>query len=406
MDPAKKYLSLLTLYMLVAGCSGEEALKQAAGEDSPQRRAVTDVATGLDTGVPQAPDVAQGSSDTGAREKDAAEPPQDIETISFDTGRDAHDAPGPDLPPEEEPEVKFVAMGDTGKANEGQVLVAKAVEEKCLKDGCDFVLLLGDNIYDSGVDSVQDPQWQKKFEVPYADLDLVFRPALGNHDNGSLVVFGIPITNLGGGAGMEFGRGDIQVDYSAYSEKWDMPARYYDWTQASAHFFALDTNSMMFEQHADQAVDMVNRITQSAATWKIAYGHHPYVSNGKHGNAGSYDLPDWLQGIGGAKLLDMIVGAGVKAGLETIVCPTGVDIYLSGHDHNRQWIPGPASCPGVQFVVSGAGASTTDFVKDQTTLFQDDQMMGFVWIHIKGNSLHAEFIDTTGTVNFVHDLQK
>ena len=59
---------------------------------------------------------------------------------------------------------------------------------------------------------------------------------------------------------MEFARGDIQIAYSAVSEKWDMPARYYDWTQASAHFFALDTNSMMFDQHAEHIFSYSVRI--------------------------------------------------------------------------------------------------------------------------------------------------
>ena len=27
----------------------------------------------------------------------------------------------------------------------------------------------------------------------------------------------------------------------------------------------------------------------STGTWRIAYGHHPYLSNGPHGNAGMYE---------------------------------------------------------------------------------------------------------------------
>jgi len=88
--------------------------------------------------------------------------------------------------------IRFAAMGDTGKGNTGQKDVASAIARKCAASGCDFVQLLGDNIYDSGVTSVTDPQWQTKFEQPYADIDLPFYAALGNHDNGgSLLGFEI-----------------------------------------------------------------------------------------------------------------------------------------------------------------------------------------------------------------------
>jgi hypothetical protein len=60
--------------------------------------------------------------------------------------------------------VRFAAIGDTGKGNTGQKQVADAIARKCAASGCDFVQLLGDNIYDSGVTSVTDPQWQTKFE--------------------------------------------------------------------------------------------------------------------------------------------------------------------------------------------------------------------------------------------------
>src|SRR6185503_5688881 len=64
--------------------------------------------------------------------------------------------------------VRFAAMGDTGKGNDGQKQVASAIEAKCAQSGCDFVQLLGDNIYESGATSVDDPEWQLKFEQPYA----------------------------------------------------------------------------------------------------------------------------------------------------------------------------------------------------------------------------------------------
>src|SRR6476661_6274103 len=63
--------------------------------------------------------------------------------------------------------VRFIAIGDTGKGNADQRRVAVAIRDLCAARGCDFVLMLGDNIYDAGVESTTDSQWQTKFEQLY-----------------------------------------------------------------------------------------------------------------------------------------------------------------------------------------------------------------------------------------------
>ena len=119
--------------------------------------------------------------------------------------------------PEPEPEstdydpVHFIALGDTGEGNLEQYAVADVMAQVCADQGCDFVLLLGDNIYDTGVEALDDLQWQNKFELPYADLDLPFYAVLGNHDYGNAV---------------DEERANFQVAYSDLSEKWRMPGRH------------------------------------------------------------------------------------------------------------------------------------------------------------------------------------
>ena len=57
-----------------------------------------------------------------------------------------------------------------------------AIAAWCTSHPCEFAVLLGDNIYDTGVTSVTDPQWQTKFEIPYAAVNMPFastRPAVG-----------------------------------------------------------------------------------------------------------------------------------------------------------------------------------------------------------------------------------
>lgn len=281
--------------------------------------------------------------------------------------------------------VRFVAMGDTGKGNQEQKNVGAAVAAKCAKDGCDFVQLLGDNIYDSGASSANDAQFQTKFEQPYASVNLPFYVVLGNHDYG-----GVP----SGGTGNEFGKGKNEVDYTALSQKWKLPAPYYRRTVKHVELFALDTNMQMYSQDAQQKTDMKAWIGASTATWKIAVGHHPYKSNGPHGNAGSYD---------GVPFVPIANGAGVKSFLEDIVCGK-VDLYLSGHDHSRQWLLD--KCGGsTELIVSGAGASTTELKGTNPTHFQNDKV-GFHYVKIEGRKLTAEFIDTAGTVEFTRTISK
>jgi hypothetical protein len=277
--------------------------------------------------------------------------------------------------------VRFVAIGDAGKGNAEQKQVADGIQAKCAASGCNFVQLLGDNIYDSGVTSVDDPQWQTKFEQPYAGVSLPFWVVLGNHDNG------------GGGLGTESWKGDIQVAYSMKTQKWKLPARYYVHQEPGVDFFGLDTNAGMFNTHAAQKTDVASWLGISSTTWKIAFGHHPYLSNGPHGNAGSYENLPFVPGVNGAGVKDLLDGS---------VCGKA-DVYIAGHDHSKQWLSD--TCSGTQLLLSGGGASTTELNNKNPTHFQSDQI-GFLYVVIDGNSFTGEFYTADGTLEFQKTITK
>jgi hypothetical protein len=307
-----------------------------------------------------------------------------------DGGTDGTDGTEPEPPADI---VRFVAMGDGGEGNADQYAVASAVAAVCAakvstetdgeRAGCDFVLYLGDNFYDSGVDSVDDDQFQDKFELPYADLDLPFYVVLGNHDYGS--------------TSLEFWKSDFEVQYSDRSDKWNLPSEYYTFTDTHAQFFGLDTNALMLESlwgDSGQAAWMRDELAVSTTTWRIAFGHHPYVSNGQHGNAGEYEGYDWLP---------IANGATVKSFMDASLCGQ-VDLYLAGHDHNRQWLE--PSC-GTEFIVSGAAAKTTDLEgRGSATLFEDDTREGFVWIELRDDVLLGEFYDKIGDLDYTREIVK
>jgi len=274
--------------------------------------------------------------------------------------------------------VRFIAVGDTGAAGGGAVNAAMA--SKCQSSGCDFVLLLGDNVYESGASSPTDPQLQAKFAAPFAAVHAPFYVVLGNHDYG------------GNGAGNEFAKAQNEVDYTQRSKKWRMPSRYYRLSRENVDLFALDTNAQMYALDAQQKIDMKTWLAASKAEWRIAFGHHPYLSNGTHGNAGVYD------GIPGDPVFG---GARVKTFADDVYCGNA-DLYLCGHDHSRQWMTD--TCKGTELVVSGAGAKATTLPGTNATRFES-AALGFMYVTIEGKKLTAEFMTSAG-VDFRHEITK
>ena len=59
------------------------------------------------------------------------------------------------------------------------------------------------------------------------------------------------------------------------------------------------------------------------------------------------------------------------------------------------------------FIVSGAGAKTTDLEnRGNATFFEDDQKEGFMWIEIQNNCFYGEFYDFEGNLDFSHQICK
>jgi len=274
--------------------------------------------------------------------------------------------------------IRWVAFGDTGEGNEEQLAVAAAAETVCAERGCDFAMLLGDNFYDIGVTSTDDPQFVDKFEDVYVGLDMPFYVVLGNHDYGVL--------------SSEWGLGEHQVAYSAVNDKWVMPDFWYSFTSESGatQFFAMDTPRVMFNYELDAQRDwLTQELGASRSRWKIGMAHHPYISNGEHGNAGSYE---------GIAAFPLISGQYIKSFVEDLVCGE-MQVYFSGHDHNRQSFD--PVC-GTYFFVSGASAKTTGFENrdDNPLAWGDDEKPGFAWAEIVDDTFTAAFYDLNGVLDY------
>ncbi len=267
--------------------------------------------------------------------------------------------------------LQFIALGDFGTGDMGQRDVASGMAEKARVDPVELVLLLGDNFYENGVHSVNDKQFQTKFEDMYnqSSLQLPFYAVLGNHDYR--------------------GNPEAQVQYTNVSEKWKMPARYYTFTQpvddsTEVQFFALDTNPIAGGgAHVTEQISWLkSELDKSQARWKIVFGHHPLYSGGYHGND-----PETLT---------------MRARLEPILEPA-IDLYLCGHDHDQQLIK-PLD-KRLLYAVSGAGAKCRDVEWKDDTIYAGTNL-GFAWFRLSHHELLIEFLTAKGEVDYAHVIAK
>ncbi len=319
---------------------------------------VDDTARGPDTGLTVGPDSPPGGSSDSGDSGDSVHTPADDSTHPADTGSptDTGDTGAPSSGP-----TRFVALGDAGTGMSMQYSVGDAIYEVCQVQGCDFALYLGDNFYPSGVRSATDSRFSTYFELPYSDLDFDFLVSLGNHDWGNST--------------------EYQVQYTAYSDHWFLPDQFYSEVRGDATFFAFDTNALALDIGADQIAWFPAAVAAATTPWRIAFGHHPYQSNGPHGNAGEFD------GSPGE-------GAGFQDFMEDEVCPN-IDIYFAGHDHNLQWLEPDPAC-GAEIIVSGGGGAGTYNLGGSNPSYFENETYGFVWVELDGDTMTAAFYDETG----------
>ncbi len=282
-----------------------------------------------------------------------------------------------------EPPVRLIAFGDHGTGGDGQATVAAAAATVCESLGCDLGLLLGDNFYDVGVTSADDPQFQEKYETHYAALGIPFHPVLGNHDYGAL--------------SNDWPRGQFQVEYSGPATTWQMPATHYALRVGDLGLLALDTPALFWDDitNGDQEAWLAGALAElEDAKVVIGLGHHPYLSNGRHGNAGNYD------GVSGVAPLD---GSQIKTFFDDRLCGA-FDLYLAGHDHSRQWLEDDFC--GAELIVSGAGGSgTTGLVEDRNPYRFQSNTLGLIHLTIEKSVVTGRFFDETGTLDFERTIE-
>ena len=300
--------------------------------------------------------------------------------------------PPPDRAPPAVKEIRFITMGDTGTGTPKQKAVAAAIKRKCdaeAKPGgrgpCDFGILLGDNFYDTGVKSANDAQFKTKFSDAYKMLKFPFYITIGNHDYG---------TDGVGGLGANFKKFQYYRDYAKTDPQFVFPNSFYSFKKGNATFVNLNSCEIFFEGLPGLNLKPQRNFVRSAlakakrekSVWTFSFSHHPYISNGTHGNAGKYE---------GIPFIPFVSGASVKKFFEKEICGK-VDFHFAGHDHNMQLLK--KKC-GTNFLVHGAGAKRKKAgnTKRNPVWFQNYSDIGFTYIHIKGRSMTVQFYTEKST---------
>lgn len=204
-------------------------------------------------------------------------------------------------------------LGDAGTSNGNQAAVRDAFYTFTAARTPNLVLQLGDNAYNSGLDS----EYQTAMFNMYPTMlrKTPFWPCLGNHETAQSTAF---------------------VDTYPYFDIYTLPTageaggvasgteHYYSFNYANIHFIVLD--SMTASRSVDDpatpqnedgpmAAWLRNDLQSTTATWIIAYFHHPPYTKGSHNSDTETELIQMRQNF-----LPILEGA-------------GVDLVLTGHSH-------------------------------------------------------------------------
>ncbi|TPV53895.1 acid phosphatase [Aestuariibacter sp. GS-14] len=276
----------------------------------------------------------------------------------------------------------WLVVGDWGRNGHfAQRDVARWMDIAAYQFDADMIVSTGDNFYDNGIASIDDPFWQTSFEQIYHGPHLFkdWYVVLGNHDYR--------------------GNWQAQIEYSAKSRRWNMPAQYYSMMKtledgATVHLLFLDTSPLNPDYQHDtkyaetQEQDATAQLTwlhqqleeHKDATWTFVIAHHPLYSSGKR-----YGKNDAIRSV-----------------LEPLLEQYKVDAYFAGHEHDLQHNQ-PMGKHMAHFV-SGAGSEVRPTGQHEFTRFAASSA-GFAAVSINARETLIQFIDDHGKVIYHYSLQ-
>ncbi|HEY7114971.1 MAG TPA: metallophosphoesterase [Tepidisphaeraceae bacterium] len=276
-------------------------------------------------------------------------------------------------------QVNLILFGDFGNGKPTQKNTARTMADYVSRTGVQFngALTVGDNFYVKLKD-VDDYQFQSVFEDVYdaTRLNFPFFATSGNHDQER----------------SESGKTKVvlEQEYAAKhpDSRWKYPARWYrvDFPQDAevplVTALMLESSKPRLTPNEWEAEKrwIAEQLATTPARWKIACAHHPFFSNGSHGDNGVLQV-EW--------------GPIFKKG--------GLDLYIAGHDHDLQHLQIPG-WPFSFIQAGGGGQPITDMRRDVRGPFSR-KLYGFAHLQIRADSAEVRYISTKdGSV--AHDFAR
>jgi DNA repair exonuclease SbcCD nuclease subunit len=276
-------------------------------------------------------------------------------------------------------DITFIVASDMGRRGESeqQKIAAIMTRHVALTD-VDFVAVAGDPIHDEGVMSVDDEEWQLKFEHIYSAEPLQSIPfyvVSGNHEyNGSVQAI---------------------LDYTNFSARWNAPKRYFSMEypvsrKQKALFVFIDTTPLIdkyrndegneeykYSDAGEQSIEkqlfwLDSTLVASTCRWKIVIGHHPvYAYTDKEAS----ERTDMQERVG------------------TILENRKADFYLSGHIHNFQYIKPEGKT--VNYIVNSSASQSRPVEEMEGTVFCNPDP-GYSVFTVSADSVRFYFVNHTG----------
>ena len=154
-------------------------------------------------------------------------------------------------------DLTFLVFGDWGRGGDfHQRDIADQMGLTAAKRHCRFIVSVGDNFYEKGVQTATDPHWKSSFEAVYTapSLGVPWYVTLGNHDYK--------------------GRPQAQLDYAKTHPNWKMPARYFSVVEPiskadKVEFFFIDTSPFVeeYREKEDMRDEIISQDTAAQVEW-------------------------------------------------------------------------------------------------------------------------------------------
>ena len=278
------------------------------------------------------------------------------------------------LPALAEDAVRFAVIGDSGTGEAPQHAVARRMEQVHEDGGFDFVLMLGDNIYEDG----ESEDFDSKFKDVYKklmDRGVRFHASLGNHDRR---------TNNGRDQVL-----DDAFGYVGRKDEYQLVKGHRGDGGSLVRFIALNSAAWIDGLKSEsQGQDLQTRRgrfdgwleTSGLYDWNILYMHHPPYSYVR-------------------QFLFIKLGHGSATRLRRELEPKikgRVDVVFTGHDHFYQKI---RPQEGVHYFVSGAAAKLRPGVnKNHRNVEFAVKRRHFMYVELTASEFRYEAIDPSGEV--------